>query len=402
MPPPARVLFILKHRTFESVYSTGSPYECGYGEGGDPPPAGSPCYTHDLSSGLTISVDFVAEMLRAMGVQCKVVQVGDNNDIDREVHRYKPTHVIIEALWVVPEKFAILHKLHPDIHWLVRIHSEITFLSNEGVAMDWITRCAGYPMVSIAANSKAAQLDILQVLRAVYPQWNEWELNRKAVYLPNYYSIPEANDWVAWFKQTRQPQTVSRIQLDNKDGVVLNVACFGSIRPLKNNLIQAVGALRYADAEGVTLHFHINGERTEGGGNVLKNLRALFVNTKHSLVEHPWMEHAPFLRVLSWMDVSLCVSLSETFCIVAADSIAVGVPTVVSSEVDWASFFAMADPTDSRSIEKAIRRALMPAFHRIGAWLNRRALRKYCRRSRTAWAEYLHIYEEKPWHWSEK
>lgn len=395
MPSPARVLFVLKHRTFESVYSTGSPYESGCGDGvGSPAPDGSPCYTHDLSSGLTISVDFVIEMLTAMGVQCKVVQVIDNNCIDREVHLYNPTHVIIEALWVVPDKFEILHKLHPDVHWLVRIHSEITFLSNEGIAIDWLTRCAGYPKVAIAANSKSAQLDILEILRAVYPQWTEHELHDKAVYLPNYYSIPDAKDWVDWFRLTLDPHVVKRIQLEHKDGVVLNVACFGSIRPLKNNLIQAVGALRYADSEGVILHFHINGERTEGGDNVLKNLRALFVNTKHALIEHPWMEHGPFLRVLSWMDVSLCVSLSETFCIVAADSIAVGVPTVVSSEVNWASVFAMADPTNSRSIEHAIKRALMPAFHWLGAWLNRRALRKYCHASKKAWARYLHVHEK--------
>ena len=34
--------------------------------------------------------------------------VVDNNGIDKEITEYKPTHVFIEGLWVVPEKFDVL------------------------------------------------------------------------------------------------------------------------------------------------------------------------------------------------------------------------------------------------------------------------------------------------------
>ena len=63
-----------------------------------------------LATGLLNSPTFVNDMLIDEGVESKLVVVIDNNDIDREVTSYKPTHVIIEALWVVPEKFDILQK----------------------------------------------------------------------------------------------------------------------------------------------------------------------------------------------------------------------------------------------------------------------------------------------------
>ena len=57
------------------------------------------------SSGLLNSAKFVVDMLRAHNVDAVLVSVNDNNDIDREVTKYNPDVVIIEALWVVPEKF---------------------------------------------------------------------------------------------------------------------------------------------------------------------------------------------------------------------------------------------------------------------------------------------------------
>ena len=65
------------------------------------------------SFGLINSCKFVANALAKYGIEAKVVTVVDNNSIDREIHQYKPTHVFIEALWVVPSKFKELIPLHP-------------------------------------------------------------------------------------------------------------------------------------------------------------------------------------------------------------------------------------------------------------------------------------------------
>ena len=68
-----------------------------------------------LSTGLYNSASFVNDMLKAYKIESNLAVVIDNNDIDREVSKYKPTHVVIEALWVTPSKFAVLEKLHPNV-----------------------------------------------------------------------------------------------------------------------------------------------------------------------------------------------------------------------------------------------------------------------------------------------
>jgi hypothetical protein len=81
----------------------------------------------NISTGLYNSAHFMHEMLIDEGLESNIAVVVDNNSIDKEVTKYKPTHVIIEALWVVPEKFYILSKLHPNVKWIIRLHSEIPF-----------------------------------------------------------------------------------------------------------------------------------------------------------------------------------------------------------------------------------------------------------------------------------
>ena len=93
---------------------------------------------YGVSYGLLNSCKFLCNMLNELGIRAKVISVVDNNCIDKEVHQYKPTHVFIEALWVVPDKFKVLIPLHPSVKWYVRTHSNTLFLSNEGVAMQWI------------------------------------------------------------------------------------------------------------------------------------------------------------------------------------------------------------------------------------------------------------------------
>lgn len=347
MITPPRILFILKQKN-NYAGSTNS----------------------TAPSGLHNSAKFVSDMLSSLGIENKLVHVIDNNCIDREVHQYQPTHVIIEALWVVPEKFEVLQRLHPSVKWIVRIHSNLPFLAGEGVALDWILKYVQQPNVSVATNA----IDSLNDIRYIISQHNYPILKDKVIYLPNYYPLNQVF--------TAAPKSYKE----------LNVACFGAIRPLKNQLIQAVAAKKYADSVGRKLRFHINGTRNEQGGeNNLKNIRAMFASWKDSaeLVEHSWLSHDEFLTALSACDISLCVSFTETFCIVAADSILVGVPVVGSEEITWLSSFSQAHSTDSDDIAKKMSWA--------GSWLrgsllkkvNRYSLEDYSEDTAKAWLSYL-------------
>lgn len=318
-----RILFICKNRDVPLVSS-----EYTYSSGGK-------------SSGLLNSVKFMVDMLTKNNIECKVVDVADNNAIDREVTAYKPSHVIIEALWVVPTKFEVLTRLHPKVKWIVRLHSEIPFIAGEGIAFDWIPKYSKYPNVFVGANSKYICKDIEDVY------------GHEVIHLPNYYPIenlevPKEQGKTYLnkiLKRFKKPQNTLLEQIGDE----INVGCFGAIRPLKNQLIQAVAAMRFAKAIDKTLKFHINGNRVEGKGDpVLKNIRKLFEGQdRHQLVEHDWMPHDQFVELLKSMDITLQVSFTETYNIVAADAIAAGKPVIVSKEITFVDASMQADPTDT-------------------------------------------------------
>jgi hypothetical protein len=284
------------------------------------------------SSGLLNSARMIVQSLIENKIaNAKLVDVIDGNCIDREVHQYKPTHVILEAYWCPPFKLIELSKLYPKIHWTVRNHSKLPFLSGEGIAMEWSRDYmqAG-STYSLSSNSFEAVTDFE-------------DLNIPCDYLPNIYS-----DEV--------------IELENNEhhfhkilNHTINVGCFGAIRLLKNHLMQSIAAIRYADDNNYTLNFHINVERIEmqKANQVLKNLRGLFKGTKHNLVEHQWLEREEFLSLIKKMDIGLQVTLTETFNIVAADFLLCGIPIVVSDEIDWMPSYVKANP---HSVDNMVKR----------------------------------------------
>ena len=251
-----------------------------------------------LSTGLYNSASFMDEMLHDMGIESKLSVVIDNNCIDREVTKYQPTHVIIEALWVVPQKFFELQKLHPNVKWIIRLHSEMPFMAGEGMAMDWLGDYSGFRNIIIAINAPRMLREIALYLKC-RNNWSDKQTKEKVIYLPNYY-----------------PLDYRRKRFNRKKDHI-DIACFGAIRPLKNHLLQAFAALDFANQIGKKLHFHVNAGRIEMNGNaVLHNLRGLFeqlYDQGHRLVNHQWRPRADFLKLCGTVDIGMQCNFSETF-----------------------------------------------------------------------------------------
>jgi len=323
------------------------------------------------SAGLLNSARFVHELLQKNGYSSKLVQVVDNNAIDREVKLYKADIVIIEALWVVPEKFDILQKMHPRVKWIVRLHSEIPFLANEGIALEWINEYVTKKNVFVSANSEVTHHDLVSYFKKSV----RGDFSNKLVFLPNYYPVGNRTTPAELFWDI---------------GETINIGCFGAIRPMKNHLIQAVAAIQFADENQLNLKFHINAGRVEQRGDVvLKNLRALFANSKHELVEHGWLDRNEFIALIDTMDLGLQVSFSETFNIVSADFVDRDIPIVTSKEVDWMPLFFTANTNSTQSIVRAIKRVLFYDRHFIWLEWQRKALRKYVNNSKNIWLKNL-------------
>ena len=288
--------------------------------------------TYGVSYGLLNSCRFLCNALEQMGNDAEIALVNDNNDIDREVTKYRPTHVFIEALWVVPSKFEVLIPLHPKVEWYVRLHSNTPFISSEGVAIEWIAKYNAlskkYPQFRIACNADKMKNDI------------ELSLGIKSVYAPNIY-MPSSG-------------AIATSPCDETKSHV-SIGGFGAIRPLKNQLIQAMAAIAFANKIGKKLTYHINATRSESygepnGSATLKNIEELFKDAGQILKPHEWLDWPDFIDLVSSMDLGLQVSMSETFDIVAADFVHVNVPIVGSKEIEWLSDSYQADCTDIKDI----------------------------------------------------
>ena len=305
-------------------------------------------YTANSSSGLLNSVELLSKALAEAGIVSRHIEVQDNNSIDKYVTLYKPDVVFIEALWVVPSKFDVLVPLHPRVKWIVRLHSESAFLAQEGIAMEWIAAYVQKRNVSVVSNSSRLYHELNEVFHP---------LGARIGYAPNFYPLDEPNKKGTGTK-----------------GVV-NIGCFGAIRPLKNQLIQAHAAIKFAQDKGLKLRYHINSSRSElAGDSVIRNIRGLFAALpQHELVELPWLDHVDFVKYIAEnIDLALQVSFTETFNIVGADVVSQNVPIVTSAEVRFVLKMFQADPTDLYDIVKKMKRAWFwrhVGLHNLNKWL---------------------------------
>lgn len=330
-------------------------------------------------SGLYNSASILAEQLREdFGIDTALEIVQDGNGIDKQIHDHKPDICVIEAIWVTPDKIKELVKLHKKVTFVIRVHSEIPFLSSEGMAITWIKEYAEIPRTLVALNS----IDTFNSFRRLN------QLKRVA-YLPNVYDDikPFRVHRRTYIKQMAQyllfPRHISSLNRD-----VIDVGCFGAIRPIKNQLIQAFAAIHFANRFGAKLRFHINSTRTEQGGeSILKNLRALFKGSDHELVEHPWMDREAFLKLVKTMDVGLQVSFNESFNIVAADFVSQGVPVVVSTAIKWMPDALKVDPVDAEAINEKIEQSFI--YNYFFVYSQYFHLHRYNKKALKEWKSFL-------------
>lgn len=293
--------------------------------------------SYGISYGLINSCKFICNALKKFGIESKLVEVIDNNKIDHEVHIYKPTHVFIEALWVVPEKFKVLLPRYKSVKWFVRLHSNTPFLANEGIALEWLKKYEDikkqYPNFHIAANSKKIIKDF------------KLSLGMDILYAPNIY-----------FPSKKISGKFKKNSLTDK----IDIGCFGSIRPLKNHLIQAMAAMAVGNKLNKQVNFYVNDRVEQNGDSIFKNLVNLFNNTNHSLKVQKWVDHDDFVRLVKTMDIGMQVSFSETFNIVAADMVYNDIPVVGSKEIDW--LFPLYQVKNPNNIKEIIRKTKLALF----------------------------------------
>lgn len=323
--------------------------------------------TYGSSYGLINSSNFIATFLNKIGISAKVVIAADGNSVDRLVTENDPDYVIIEALWLTPQKLNEILSIprHQKRMWVIRVHSRLSFLANEGIAFSWLLgyRNLNFSNLIIAPNTRELAEDMDDV----------FEMN--SVYLPNIYL----------------PRDYGINRFHKREKGYIDIGCFGAIRPMKNHLTQAIGAIKFANDLDLSLRFHINNNRNEQNGDqVLKNLIYLFEGQKnHKLVGHSWLPHHDFIKLVVKMDMGMQVSFSETFNVVAADFAINNVPIIGSTQIKWMpSMFQVVDVNSTESITKT----LHFAWGTIGyflKWLNKSYLKASNNKAEYAWRNFI-------------
>jgi len=258
---------------------------------------------HSLSNSAIFTINF----LKSLNVNADIAFVTESSQIENVINDNGPTHVIIESVFVMPIEFLRLTNMFKKVKWFIRLHSDIGFFFAEFYGLEWTKAYQNFDDITIAANNT-------EIIKNLSPQ-----LKKDIIHLPNIYPDNYEYD----FK-------------NKNDDSVINIGCFGNLRLVKNQGFQAVLAMNFADAQKKKLRFHINVGKSELRNNaVLTNLRALFKESKHELVEYGWVPHDDFLKLVKTMDVGLQLSYTESFNIVACDFISCGVPILVSPTISW-------------------------------------------------------------------
>ena len=323
--------------------------------------AASTNYSH---VGLGVNAMHALRVLRRKHVHVDAIGVKHPDEIERYLSEHQTiTHCVIEAPWIRTSRLTEMLGNNPQVHFIVRTHSQIGFLQVESGAIkllrEEIVLQESVPNFSVAANSRK----LCGFFREVY--------SGRCLYLPNLYDLERVGMKRDAYHGHRN----------------LRIGSFGALRLLKNHTTAAAAALMMARERNANLDFYVSVNREEHGKGVLQSIRNMFHGLPWAkLVESEWQDWAEFRRTVHHMDLCLQVSFTETFNIVTADAAAEGVPSVVSSAIEWAPQLWKADVDTVAEISR-VGSSLLSSHS--GATDGHRALKQFTKEATNTWLSYL-------------
>lgn len=316
--------------------------------------------------GLNVAGFTTAKYLNKHGIHTSVFPVRHNvdivNAIDKynETHDHRITHAIISAPWLSVHDVKSLIKNFSDVKFVILSHSNVGFLQADPYGVELFREYAKlsdtYPNLLVGGNS----IRFVNWFRAAY--------NKKCICLPNIYPTDHVKSKV-WNRNAP-----------------LKIGAFGAIRPEKNFMTAAASAVAIHSLLGIPVELHMS----TGGENCRSTtLPAIVQMTKDikdfKLIRHDWNTWDKFIKLIAHMDLLISPSYTESFHMVTADGISVGVPSVVSPVISWAPDSWKADPDDALDIADVGIKLLTENQHHLGS----NALLKHNEESFKRWVYFL-------------
>jgi hypothetical protein len=330
------------------------------------------CWLRSSCTGLNVAGFATAEVLRQAGIEVAVFPVRHNVDIVNAIDGYfertgeRLTHVVISAPWLSEHDLKALLYHFPYIHFVILSHSNVGFLQAdfEGVRLirKYVELSGAFTNLSVGGNSEK------------FVHWLRRAFHKDAVLLPNLYPLE---------RKHMKP-------LPYLDGVTpIKIGAFGAVRPQKNFMTAAGAAVIIHKHLRVPVEFHMSmGGEEDWTSTAIEHL---LERSGVTLVRHPWRYWDDFIEVVSGMDLMIQVSYTESFNMITADGINAGVPSVVSSAIDWAPALWTGNADDAVEVA-AIGESLLTQQDTRDLGLG--ALRSHNAWALQVWKHFLHIRTE--------
>jgi hypothetical protein len=318
--------------------------------------------------GLGVAAMNNQKVLRALGLKVDVEPCITVADIQSSLAKNARTHVIISALWIATNDLQALAHRYSDTYFAVNCHSNVGFLQADANGMklfrEAINLEIGTHNFHVSGNSQK------------FAAWVQACFGVDCAYLPNCYYL-----------DSHAP--VEHVHAA-APGQPLRIGVFGATRPLKNMLTSAGAALELARQLQRPLELWISSGRLEGGGQTIlgaiENLLAGLPGVTLHL--NAWSAWPDFRRLVGAMHLLLQPSYTESFNMVTADGIAMGVPSVVSDAIDWVPAYWQAPSDNAELIAETAMRVL---HHKNAAKDGYTALVKHNITGTRSWARALSI-----------
>jgi hypothetical protein len=271
--------------------------------------------------GLNVAGYTTAQVLRKNGYDVSVFPVRHNIDVVNNLEKNPSiTHVVISAPWLSEFDLKNIIEAFPKIQFVILSHSNVGFLQADPGGVYLLRR---YMELSRTHNNLVVGGNSFK-----FGYWLNLAYNYDAAILPNLYPISE--------HQHRKPI-----------GDVIRIGAFGAPRPYKNFMTAAAAALVIQQMMGKPVEFHMTVGGESKGDLVLPAIEQMFAGTQVTLVKHDWSLWSNFIHTVKKMDLLIQVSYTESFNMITADGIYVGVPSVISPAIDWGPVSWTAEPDNA-------------------------------------------------------
>lgn len=286
--------------------------------------------------GLGVAAINTAKVLRREGIPTEVWPIVSASDLRKRLDKTRHEQIIVSAPWIPAADLQSLSSDFPQTQFTITCHSNVGFLQADRNGVKLVREILeielGTTNVHLAGNTRR------------FCDWIGMAFSAPCAYLPNLYYLESSP------ARPQQPFA----------GGTLRIGIFGATRPLKNLMSAAAAALEISRALRAPLELWLSAGRTEGGGEgVLSAIKEMLHGLPHvSLVLNGWQSWPKFRQTVAHMHLLLQPSYTESFNMVTADGVAEGVPSVVSSAIEWVPQDWKADADDVLDIARVGRRLL--------------------------------------------